>query len=117
MKLYLSSFRLGYKPQELVSLVGKNKKAAVIANSTDFLTDNSIYDSGVQREMDDLRNLGFEPENVDLRDYFDKPDGLGKRLSEFGLLWVRGGNTFVLRRAFSESGFDKWLIGQKDNKE
>jgi dipeptidase E len=32
-------------------------------------------------------------------------------------LWVRGGNTFILRRAFKESGMDQWLIRQKDNRE
>ena len=44
-------------------------------------------------------------------------DELEQKLSEFGAVWVRGGNTFVLRRAFKESGMDKWLIKQKDNKE
>lgn len=54
---------------------------------------------------------------MDLRNYFGKPQELGKKLSEYGTLWVRGGNTFVLRRAFKESWMDNWLIGQKENKE
>jgi len=36
---------------------------------------------------------------------------------EFGSVWVLGGNTFILRKAFAESGFDKWLIDQKNNKD
>ncbi len=38
-------------------------------------------------------------------------------MAEYGTMWVRGGNTFILRRAFKESGMDNWLISQKDNKE
>lgn len=38
-------------------------------------------------------------------------------MSEFGAVWARGGNAFVLRRAFKESGMDKWLIGKKEDNE
>ena len=34
--MYLSSYRLGGKPQQLVNLVGNNKKVAVIPNALDF---------------------------------------------------------------------------------
>ena len=117
MKLYLSSFRLGDNPQRLVNLVGSNKRVAVIANSIDFGNDPERRKAGVQRELDDLKQLGLEPEEVDLRNYFGKSEELAKKLSEFGTLWVRGGNTFILRRAFKESGMDEWLINQKGNKE
>jgi len=117
MKFYLSSYRLGDDPQKLVSLVGENKKAAVIPNALDFATDIPRRNEGVQRELDDLKKLGFNPEEIDLRLYFGKPEELREKINEFGLVWVRGGNTFILRRAFKESGFDEWLLGQKDNKE
>lgn len=117
MKLYLSSYRLGNTPQSLADLIGKNKKVAVIPNALDFSTDIERRNAGVQREIDDLKFLGLEPEEIDLRNYFGKPEDLKTKLSEFGTIWVRGGNTFVLRRAFKESGMDNWLIGQKDNKE
>lgn len=117
MKMYLSSFRLGDHPEQLVSLVGSNKRTAVIANSIDFGNDPERRKAGVQREIDDLTKLGFAPEEVDLRNYFGKSEELEKKLSEYGMLWVRGGNTFVLRRAFKESGLDQWLIKQKNNKE
>ena len=117
MKMYLSSYRLGDNPQQLVDLVGNNKKVAVIPNALDFSTEIDRRNAGVQREIDDLKQLGLEPEEVDLRDYFGKPEELTKKLSEYGVVWVRGGNTFVLRRAFKESGMDEWLVGQKDNKE
>ena len=117
MKLYLSSYRLGDNPQRLAELANDNKKVAVIANAMDFLVDEIGRKQSVEREIIDLRNLGLEPEEVDLRDYFGKPDKLEEKLSEYGLLWVRGGNVFVLSRAYRESGMDKWLINHKKDKE
>ncbi|MFA6446448.1 MAG: Type 1 glutamine amidotransferase-like domain-containing protein [Candidatus Paceibacterota bacterium] len=117
MKMYLSSYRLGDDPQQLANLIGTNKKVAVIANSIDFGNDPERRKAGVQREIEDLTTLGLQPEELDLRNYFGKPQELEKKLSEYGTLWVRGGNTFILRRAFKESGLDDWLISQKDNKE
>ncbi len=117
MKLYLSSYRLGNNPQKLVELVGVNKKAAVIANAMDFLSDEGGRRECVEQEFNDLTELGFESDEVDLRKYFSKPTELKEELSKYGLLWVRGGNVFVLRQAFKESGMDEWLISQKSNKE
>jgi dipeptidase E len=117
MKLYLSSYRLGDDPQKLVAMVGKNKKAALIANATDYYQDKEISEEKIKEGIANLEELGFESEEIDLRDYFGKPRELAKKMSEFGLVFVRGGNTFVLRRAFAESGFDKWLRSQKNNKE
>lgn len=64
-----------------------------------------------------MSDLGFEPEVVDLKNYFDRPEELTEKMREFGLIWVRGGSTFILRRAFRQSGFDEWLVSQKNNKE
>lgn len=115
--MYLSSYRLGDNPEKLLELMGANKKIAVIPNALDFSNEIDRRNAGVQREIDDLNNLGLQAEEVDLRKYFNKPDELKHKLSEFGAVWVRGGNTFVLRRAFKESGMDEWLLKQKDNKE
>jgi dipeptidase E len=117
MKMYLSSFRLGDQPQVLAGLVGSNKRAAVIANALDFSGNVDRRRAFVQREIDDLKSLGLKPEEVDLRDYFGKPEELAQKLSGNGMVWVTGGNTFVLRRAFKASGMDEWLIGQRDNQE
>ena len=115
--MYLSSYRLGNNPETLVELIGKNKKIALIPNAIDFSNQIEKRNAKVQQEINDLNVLGLQAEEVDLRKYFKKPAELEKKLSEFGALWVRGGNTFVLRRAFKESGMDKWLLKQKDNKE
>jgi len=117
MKLYLSSYRLGDKSEELSRLGGSNKRTAVIANAMDFLTNEGGRNESVNREIADLKELGFEPEEIDLRNYFGKPQELKEELSKYGALWVRGGNVFILRRAFKESGMDEWLREQKGNKE
>ncbi len=117
MKMYLSSYRLGDQPKALVSLVGRNNRAAVVANALDIMGDPDRRSDWVRREIDDLTSLGFMPEEVDLRDFFGKPEELAQKLSQFGMVWATGGNTFVLRRAFKASGMDEWLIGQKDNPE
>lgn len=117
MKLYLSSYRLGNKAQQLGESFGENKKIAVIANSMDFLSDRKSRYESVQREIEDLKQLGLDPEEVDLRDYFGKPEDLNKKLEEYGGVWVRGGNVFVLRRAYKESGMDEWLITHKADKD
>lgn len=116
MKLYLSSYHVGADPQVLVNLVGKNKRAAVIPNAMDFSDDKKLVDEKIQDNVVELSDLGFDPVVVDLKRYFGKPEELAEKMREFGLIWVRGGNTFVLRRAFKQSGFDKWLLSQKDNK-
>jgi dipeptidase E len=63
----------------------------------------------VEAECADLRALGFEPEELDLRACFDDPAGLEARLRSAGLVWVRGGNAFVLLRAARRSRLDRVL--------
>lgn len=68
--------------------------------------------SAVVSDVMPLTRLGFTPEEVDLRDYIGS-DGrarsaaLKERLEGFGMLWVRGGNTFVLRAQMARSGADR----------
>jgi dipeptidase E len=63
----------------------------------------------LQREFGDLKAIGLVAEELDLRRYFGKAAELRKYIEGFGYLWVTGGNTFVLRRAFSLSGLDSIL--------
>lgn len=114
MKLYLSSYRIGNDPKKLIELFSVNKKAAVIANAMDFL-EKSERDKSVEQEIDDLTKLGLTAEELDLRDYFNKSKDLNSKLNTYGLIWVRGGNTFILRRAMAQSAFDKLL--KKKNKD
>lgn len=108
MKLYLSSYRLGDNPEKLFELFSENKKIAVIANAMDFVGNLERRES-VQNSITELREIGLFPEEVDLGDYFSKQKELDKKLNEYGAVYVRGGNTFVLKRAMVQSGFNKWI--------
>lgn len=105
MKLYLSSYQVGNETDTLKALVGNNKRVAVICNAIDS-ADEAARSERVGRELAAMKNLGLEPEEVDLRDYFEKTDMIEGALSGYGLLWIRGGNVFTLRKAMALSGFD-----------
>jgi len=107
MRFYLSSYKLGNEIDKLKELIPtNNKKTAYISNALDFSNDLERRGKSEQSDIDELSILGLDVELVDLRDYFGRQDELEKKLSEFGVIWVRGGNVFVLREAMKRSGFD-----------
>jgi dipeptidase E len=101
----LSSFRLGRRPDELQRLASKSKRVAVILNADDYKQQED-REASLAREIDDLATLGLDADEVDLRRYFGRADRLSSRLAGYGVLWVRGGNPFILRRAMAYSGAD-----------
>lgn len=105
MRLYLSSFRNGNKPEKLLELLGDGRRTALILNAMDFVNAEDRA-ADLARETERLKSIGLQPTEVDLRAYFGKPEGLPGKLAGFDLIWVRGGNVFVLRRAFKQSGAD-----------
>jgi dipeptidase E len=106
MRLYLSSFRMGDHPEHLDALVGSGSRAAVvISNAMDSVPAN-VRRSCAKQEMTALAELGFDPAELDLRDYFDDEQGLRRDLAGIGLAWLRGGNVFMLRHALHRSGGD-----------
>jgi dipeptidase E len=109
MRLYLSSFRLGDHPEHLVSLTGDNgRRALVIANALDDQPD-TIRRVSTGTEVRDLGQLGFDPAELDLRGYAGEPERLRTDLAGAALVWLRGGNTFLLRYALRHSGADTVL--------
>jgi len=109
MKMYLSSFRLGDHPERLVALLtDPTGPAAIIPNACDGYPPEGRAE-GVQREIDALRGLGLEAGVIDLRDYFGQREQLAAEVRRFRMVWVRGGNTFVLRYAMAASGADALL--------
>lgn len=108
MRLYLSSFRNGNKPDELLTLLGGKTRCALIANAIDLDT-AAERSQKTQEEVERLKSIGLEVTEIDLRDYFDDSNSLKSELESFDLVWVRGGNTFILRRACKASGADKVL--------
>ena len=115
MKLYLSSDGLGENPNCLGNLVSGRKRIGVIRNSLDFSNDQERLDAGRDREFHELRETGLIPEEIDLREYFDAQDDLQGVVDQLDALWVVGGNTFVLRRAMRQSGFDSVLLDRAED--
>lgn len=116
MRLYLSSFQLGNNPEELVNMAGSNRRVAVIMNACDVCRpgERSVY--GDQQKQNML-SLGLSPEELDLRKYFGKSSELEGVLQTFGVVWVNGGNVFVLKRAFEQSGFTEIIASRlKDDR-
>jgi dipeptidase E len=107
MNFYLSSFKLGDKSAELVRLMGKNKKIAYIPNACDYTkVDWDRRNTWEKQDMQSLKDLGLSVEYFDLKKYFGRTEQLREKLSEFGGVFLRGGNTFILRQAMKLSGFD-----------
>ena len=114
MRLYLSSYRLGRHPEALVKLMRGATHIGVIPNAGDgYKTDDpNLLHPWLDRESQALRDIGLEPHVFDLKPYFKQPaQHIRTALAQFDALWVLGGNSFVLRRAFRLSGFDEVLPG------
>ena len=104
MRLYLSSFKIGNHPEKLIELTGLEKKAVIILNALDYKPESRNRFLLSERKI--LTDLGFNVEELDLRNYFKKTKELEKYLKQKDLVWISGGNTFLLRRAMKQSGFD-----------
>jgi len=113
LHLYLSSFQLGNRAQELAALV-TIKHVAVVANAFDH-TDPRFRRRVAQEQVSAFTALGFEVHELDLRHYFGSQPGLAERLEGVGLVWVTGGNVFLLRRAMRQSRLDEYLVTHKSN--
>ena len=109
MKLYLSSQHTGLGSEYLLDMLGQNKRAAIIANAVDSMSTRDRKNR-IKKEQERLLEIGIESDELDLRDYFNNPDGLRDKAAEYGMLWVRGGDVYLLRDAMLRSGFDMALL-------
>lgn len=103
MRLYLSSFDVGNATADLVALAPA-ARVALIMNALDNRPEGREkwrVDQSVK-----LSALGFSVSELDLRRFFGDPDGLRKALRAFDMVWINGGNVFILRRAMKLSGLD-----------
>jgi dipeptidase E len=107
MRLYLSSERLGERAGALLAMLD-GKRVAIIANGYDYCSAmaRELYRAEVYDPIAEFTSLGLEPHELDLRAHFGDPQSLRHRLAAYHLVWVMGGNVFVLRRAMRQSGFD-----------
>ncbi len=107
MKFYLSSVKFGNETERLKSMLQKGSKIGHINNSRDWTTaDPEIRERYQKEEIEQLNQIGFSAEKLNLKDYFNNEILLKNKLEELDGIWVSGGNTFVLRQAMRLSGFD-----------
>jgi len=116
MRLYLSSYRIGDRAGALLALLGSGKRAAIISNALDNVSPaaRDLHRRETYDPHAELGSLGIVGEDLDLRHYFGMPRRLAETLAGFDLLWVVGGNAFVLRRAMRQSGFDRLIVEMLD---
>lgn len=109
MRLFLSSQGFGNHADRLIALMGDNKKVLFVDNAKDGL-DKVERSEHIREKKIEYEQLGLMFEELDLRDYFGKKAELKRKLDGTGLVFLYGGNTFVLRRAMAYSGLDDLLI-------
>lgn len=101
MRLYLSSHGLGNHVKELLDLCGAGRRTAVLAHAADDRA-AAEREALVRQEVAGLSAAGFDPYELDLR-----REGALDRLGRADLLWVPGGNVFVLRTVLARTGADE----------
>jgi dipeptidase E len=113
MRFFLSSFRFGDRLDLLLGMLGKGARCGVIGNALDAIpaAERATYARDVHDPIAELRAVGVGAFDLDLRLYFGAPERLAETLSKLHLVWVTGGNAFLLRRAMRQSGFDG-MIGE-----
>ena len=110
MLLYLSSYKIGNRREELVKWINENNnKILVIPNALDVFADGERKTKGIVDKCKELEDIGFEYEILDLRKYFGKKQELMDDLKGYKAFYALGGNVFVLRTAMKLSGFDEYL--------
>lgn len=110
MKLYLSSYRIGNNKEELRNWANEHdNNILVISNALDVFQDSERKTNGILEKSKELEGLGFNPIQLDLRNYFNKPELLKNEIKNIKAFYVLGGNVFVLRQAMKLSGFDNYL--------
>jgi len=115
MKFYLSSFKFGKEKQRLISLAS-TKQIAIIPNALDFRgAKNEQTKRSLENKTSRLAELGFDPEVVDLKNYFGEYEELKRIIDKKGSVFILGGNVFVLRQAMKLSGLDDIIASHKDD--
>ncbi|CAM2872556.1 Type 1 glutamine amidotransferase-like domain-containing protein [Skermania piniformis] len=99
MRLFLAGYRFGAHRDRFVALAGGSGPVAVVANACDAWPP-AARSAAVAGDLGPLRSLGFTAREIDLR------RDPATALADFPVVWVRGGNTFVLRAAFARSNAD-----------
>lgn len=104
MYFYLSSYKVGNQTDKLIEMVAGHT-IGFIPNALDYV-EGEWYQQSQKSNMKDLTDLWIKIEYLDLKDYFQKPDELQKKINTLWGIWIRWGNTYILRQAMRLSGLD-----------
>lgn len=109
MKLYLSSYHIPAVQAflELLPKPATECTVAIIPNAKDYKLPNERVES-LDEWIVELGGWGFKSDVIDLRDYDDSAT-LRKKLETYPVVWVLGGNTFILRSEMKRTGLDEFL--------
>ncbi|MDO8732673.1 MAG: Type 1 glutamine amidotransferase-like domain-containing protein [Actinomycetota bacterium] len=112
--LYLSSSGLA-DDRKVLAATSDNARALVVLNALDGSSAQrqEVFDV----EAAGLAALGYSCRELDLREHFGDPGNLADALAQSQLVWVAGGNTFVLARATAQAGFDNALRQVRDDQD
>jgi dipeptidase E len=110
MRLYLSSYQMGDRFDDLVAFMGPGAKVAVVSNALDGIPADLRQQYRGFSARAHFNDHGLDASDLDLRDFFDAPQNLLEELSGVRLIWAVGGNAFLLRRAMRQSGLDDLIV-------
>lgn len=111
MRLFLSSHGIASIEKHidrLHEMVGVDKRVLFIDNAKDYYGPSERAQH-VAKKKQEFKAAGFEFFELDLRNYFRSPAKLQEIVDAASFIWASGGNEFILRRAYSYSGFDSLL--------
>lgn len=119
MRLYLSSYRLGDSPDQLLALMRGQTRACIISNALDYIPQPArlVYEAVQYSPCRAFAEIGITAVDLDLKEYFGNPERLRERLATVDLVWVVGGNSFLLLRAMVQSGFAQVIRTMLDRDE
>ena len=108
MRLFLASEELGDHADALSKMSGEGRKVLFIGNAHDYY-DAERRAEYLYRKSRCLVDAGFEVTELDLRQYFGKPDELKAYVDSYNpdVVYSVGGNVFLLRTAMKLSGMDE----------
>ncbi len=109
MRLFLASHKFSGHEAEAKNLYKNCQKVALILNAQDTAEYAELRPQKVADELAIWQNLGVNAEELDLREYYDRPDALAEDFRQYDGVWARGGNCFELRMAMLKSGADKLI--------
>ena len=108
MRLFLASSELGNFPGRLRKLAGSNRRVLIVRNARDYRPEDYVAKILADKTAMFFEE-GFDPQVVNLREFFGKPDALEDYLEQYdpGIIYCLGGNPFILNAALKRSGLDK----------